>query len=178
MPDDEIRAELLSDRSLLGYDVRGAAEDIARRGKFSDLSAADRDELVGVAISKYYETWGPLGRPDNIEAWLSRVMHNALMDQHRARRWLVQPVARDDDGSVQALFERWSPSLPSLSTTIVNEAATRAFLRGLKSSDAQLLWLKAHGFSSREIADLLHITSNAVDVRLHRLRLKLKAFVD
>ena len=164
----------LSDRSVLGHRVWAAAERISRRRMFSDLSAADRDDLVGITIGKYYATWGPLGRPDNIEAWLSTVMYRAMMDLFRERRKLHHPSRRAEDGSLETLLEDWMPAVPSLSAPVVAQDAADAFLRRLSPADARLLWLKSQRYSSREIGELLDLRANAVDVRLHRLRIRVR----
>ena len=170
---DEDDMRFLSDRSVLGHQVQAAAERVSRRRMFSDLAAADRDDLVGTAIDKYYATWGQLGRPDNIEAWLATVMRNAMMDHFRRGR-MLRPLRNDQD-SVEELLERWQPSEPSLSTPVVDRDARDAFLATLTPADARLLCLKADGYSHAEIGEVLGIRPNAVDVRLHRLRIRLRA---
>jgi len=64
---DEIDHRFLSVRSRIGYQVRAAAERVVRRRMYSDLSHADREDLVGITIGNFYRRWGPLGRPDDIE---------------------------------------------------------------------------------------------------------------
>lgn len=140
---------------------------------FSDLSQADRDELVSTAIEKYYATWGPLGEPNSVEAWLSTVMYRSMVDQFRRRR-MLQPRAPQGDEGIDELLERWLPPAPSLSTPVVDRDAREAFLALLSPADARLLCLKADGFSHREIGEVLGIRANAVDVRLHRLRIRLR----
>lgn len=174
---DETRFRFLSDRSRIGYQVRAAAERIARRRMYSDLSHADREDLVGITIGKFYRRWGPLGRPDDIEAYLARTMYGALMDLYRERRMLPAPVAPVTDRTVDQVLEGWMPPAPSLSTPVADQDAVDAFYRQLSPADARLLWLKAQGYSSREIGEALDLRPNAVDVRLHRLRARLRGIV-
>jgi RNA polymerase sigma-70 factor (ECF subfamily) len=171
MDDEDLR--FLSDRSQLGHQVHAAAVRISRRRMFADLSQADRDDLISTAIEKYYATWGPLGEPDSVEAWLSTVMYRAMVDHFRRQRRL-QPHAPPGEQSIDELLGRWLPPAPSLSTPVVNRDAREEFLALLSPADARLLCLKADGFSHREIGEVLGIRANAVDVRLHRLRIRLR----
>jgi RNA polymerase sigma factor (sigma-70 family) len=173
MDEEDGWSQLLSDRSVLGYQVKDAVSRIVRRRMFSDLSQADRDDLAGIAMGKYYETWGPLGRPRSIDAWLSTVMYRAAMDLYRERARL-RPVGGAGIDPVQVLLDDRLPKAVSLSTPVVNADQVNRFLRQLSSDDAPLLWLKAHGYSHREIGELLGMRPNAVDVRLHRLRARLR----
>ena len=174
---DDGSMRFLSDRSVLGHEVYDAAVRVSRRRMFSDLDRADRDDLVGTTIDKYYATWGQLGRPDNIEAWVSTVMRNAMMDLFRRRR-MLRPVAGAGagagDDSVEELIEQWLPPAPSLSLPVVDRDAREAFLASLTPADARLLCLKAEGYTHQEIGDVLGVRANAVDVRLHRLRARLR----
>ena len=57
---------------------------------------------------------------------------------------------------------------------MVNRDARESFLALLTPVEAWLLCLTADGFNHREIGEVLGIRSNAVDVRLHRLRIRLR----
>ena len=171
---DDSSMRFLSDRSVLGHQVYDAAVLVSRRRMFSDLDVADRDDLVGTTIDKYYATWGKLGRPDNIEAWVATVMRNAMMDLFRRRR-MLRPLAGRSDTSLEELLEQWLPPAPSLSLPVVDRDAREAFLASLTPADARLLCLKAEGYTHQEIGDVLGVRANAVDVRLHRLRARLRA---
>ena len=175
---DEMDLRFLSDRSRIGYQVQAAAERIARRRMFADLSHADREDLVGITIAKFYRRWGPRDRPADIEAYLARTMYHALMDLYRERRLLPQPVAPDGSRSVESVLQGWMPPVRSLSTPVVQQHAVSEFYRQLSPDDARLLWLKAEGYSSREIGEFLGLRPNAVYVRLHRLRQRLHELVD
>lgn len=173
---DDLDTRWLSDRSRLGYEVRAAAERISRRRMFSELSPAERDDLVGTTIARYYDRWGPRGRADNVEAYLARTMYRALMDLYRERKQL--PVRPVEDDSVDNALDRLLAPAPSLSSPVVGRAMADAFLAALDPDDARLLWLKAEGYSSREIGEFLGLRANAVDVRVHRLRRRLRELVD
>lgn len=108
----ERACRFLSDRSRIGYQVRTPAERVSRRRMFSDLSHADREDLVGTAIGKFYRRWGPLGRPDDIKAYLARTMYGVLMDLYRERRMLPAPVAPVAGRTVAQVLEKWMPPAP------------------------------------------------------------------
>ena len=175
---DEIDHRFLSVRSRIGYQVRAATERVARRRMYSDLSHADREDLVGITIAKFYRRWGAQGRPDDIEAYLASTMYTALMDLYRERQRFPEPVAPDSGRSVDEVLQQWMPPVRSLSTPVVQQHAMAEFYRQLSPDDARLLWLKAEGYSSREIGEFLGLRPNAVDVRLHRLRQRLRELVD
>ena len=165
---------MLSDRTLLGMRVQEAAEQIARRRMFSDLSGHDREELVGIAVEKYYATWGAYGQPANIQAWLSTVMFHAMAVLYRDRRRVRPPAAPQPDESAADIMEQLLPPEPSLSGPFASQDAADRFLGMLAAEDARLLQLAAAGYSHREIGEVLGTKANAVGVRLHRLRARLR----
>jgi RNA polymerase sigma factor (sigma-70 family) len=162
---------------MQGEAVRATAVLVARRRMFSDLSDAARAELVDAAVEAYDFAWGPPGRPDDLEAWLAAGMYAAMMAAFRERRMLRRPLRIAESTTIEALLEEWLSSEPTLAGThlpAVDQELTDRFLRQLSPADARLLWMRCEGYTREEIADLLGIRANAVSVRLHRLRIRLR----
>lgn len=170
---DEERPRAGVDRIADESAVRQTAVLVSGRRMFSDLSDADRDDLVGTAVDAYAFVWGPPGRPDDLEAWLALGMYHAMMSTFRERRMLRRPVWSKDATTLAGLLEEWLSADGSTSVS-VDEELTDRFLRQLSPADARLLWLRCEGYTREEIADLLGIRANAVSVRLRRLRIRLR----
>ena len=162
--------------------VRDAALLVARRRMFSDLSDAERDDLVATAVDAAGFSWGPPGRPEDLEAgdleaWLAAGMFHAMMNAFRERRMLRPPFRRGDATTLDGLLERWVSTEPSFEghdlPTVDPELVDR-FLRQLSPADARLLWMQCEGYTREEIAAMLGIRANAVSVRLRRLRIRLR----
>lgn len=165
-----------SDRIAQGA-VRYVAVRVSHRRMFSDLTDAERDDLVETAVEAWAFAWGPPGRPDDVEAWLALGMYHAMMAGFRQRRMLRRPARIGESTSLDALLEEWlstehlqvGGAMPA-----VDQALTDRFLRQLSPADARLLWMRCEGYTREEIADLLGIRANAVSVRLRRLQLRLR----
>lgn len=161
--------------------VRGTALRVSRRRMFSDLSDVERDDLVAAALEAYLFAWGPPGRPENLEAWLARGMHHAMMAGFRQRRMLRRPVRGGQATSLDGLLEEWLSTeslLGDRDLPAVDAELTDRFLRQLSPADARLLWMHCEGYTREEIGDLLGIRANAVSVRLRRLRIRLGESLD
>ena len=52
-----------ADRGMSRIEFRRAAGRVTGRRMFTDLSQAERDELVKVALDAYAHRWGPDGSP-------------------------------------------------------------------------------------------------------------------
>jgi DNA-directed RNA polymerase specialized sigma24 family protein len=146
---------------------------------FSDLADDERAELVEIGIDAATYAWGPRGRPVDLEAWLGRGLFAAMMESYRQTR-MLRPRRSGAPADLQALLEHWLATEPAaaLAGTVVDDALTDRYLRGLGAADARLLWLVSTGFNREEIAGLLGVRPSAVSVRLHRLRVRLRETVE
>jgi RNA polymerase sigma factor (sigma-70 family) len=150
---------------------------VSHRRMFSDLTEAQRDELVDTAVEAWAFAWGPPGRPENVEAWLARGMYHAMMADFRRCRMLRRPARLGESMSLDTLLEEWiSSEHPHAKNALpaVDQTVTDRFLRQLSPADARLLWMRCEGYTREEIADLLGIRANAVGVRLRRLKIRLR----
>jgi RNA polymerase sigma factor (sigma-70 family) len=166
-----------ADRDMSRIEFRRAAGRVTRRRMFTDLSQAERDELVKVALDAYAYRWGPRPQPEDLEAWIAAGMHRAMMDAFRERHMLRSPARPSLATTLTALLEEWLAA-DAGSGLVVDAELTDRFLRQLSPADARLLWLRCAGYTREEMADLLGIRPNAVSVRLHRLRVRLRETLD
>ncbi|MGZ8742564.1 MAG: sigma factor-like helix-turn-helix DNA-binding protein [Nocardioides sp.] len=158
-------------------EFRRAAGRVTRRRMFTDLSQAERDGLVKVALDAYAHRWGPRPRPGDLEAWIAAGMHRAMMDAFRERHMLNPPARPSLATTLSSLVQEWLAA-DAGAGLVVDAELTDAFLRQLSPADARLLWLRCEGYTREEIADLLGVRPNAVSVRLHRLRVRLRETLD
>ena len=163
-------------RDMSRIEFRRAARRVTHRRMFTDLSQAERDELVKVALDAYAHRWGPPQQPSDLEAWIAAGMHRAMMDAFRERHMLRPPARPSLATTLTALLEEWLAAAGS--GPVVDGELTDRFLRQLSPADARLLWLRCAGYTREETADLLGIRPNAVSVRLHRLRVRLRETLD
>jgi DNA-directed RNA polymerase specialized sigma24 family protein len=173
--DDASRFDV--DREMSRIEFRRAAGRVTRRRMFTDLSQAERDELVKVALDAYAHRWGPRPRPGDLEAWIAAGMHRAMMDAYRERSMLPPPTRPGLATPLSSLLGEWLAA-DAGAGLVVEADLTDGFLRQLSPADARLLWLRCEGYTREEIADLLGIRPNAVSVRLHRLRVRLRETLD
>jgi RNA polymerase sigma factor (sigma-70 family) len=154
--------------------VRRLAVRVSGRRMFSDLGDAERRDLVEAAVGAYRHAWGPAGRPDDLEPWLAVGMYAAMMHAYRDRRMLDRSVPRPTATSLEAQLEHWLAADAAAPAPVIDADLVDRYLRQLSPADARLLWLHREGYTRDEIADLLNVRANAVSVRLHRLRIRLR----
>lgn len=166
-----------ADREMSRIEFRRAAGRVTRRRMFTDLSQAERDELVKVALDAYAHRWGPRQEPGDLEAWIAAGMHRAMTDAFRERSMLRPPARPSHAITLSSLLEEWLAA-DAGAGVVVDAELTDRFLRQLSPADARLLWMRCEGYTREEMADLLGIRPNAVTVRLHRLRVRLRETLD
>lgn len=161
-------------RADRGKSVRKLALRVAERRMFSDLSAGERRDLVNTAVGAHQHAWGPAGRAADLEAWLAVGMYAAMMHAYGEQRMLHREVRRPRATTLEAQLEHWLAADASGTAAAVDAALVDRYLRQLSPADARLLWLHREGYTREEIAELLNVRANAVSVRLHRLRIRLR----
>jgi RNA polymerase sigma factor (sigma-70 family) len=102
--------------------------------------------------------------------WLFAVTYRqAALAPRRRRRFVWQSL--DHDGADEA-----SVATPDIAQRVAEADALRSALSTLNSVDAACFLLQAvHGFSTQEIAAVVHLRSAAVRKRLSRARQRLRA---
>jgi DNA-directed RNA polymerase specialized sigma24 family protein len=163
-----------ADGDVRPVDVRAVAVRASRRRLFSDLAPGEREELVSDAVDAYDSAFGPVGRPRDLEAWLAMGMYRLMMDDFRTGRMLRPSVRPAGTPELTTLLGEWISTEPDHAGVVVDETTMDRFVRQLSPADARLLWLTATGYTREEIGDVLGTRPNAVSVRLHRLRIRLR----
>jgi RNA polymerase sigma-70 factor (ECF subfamily) len=108
--------------------------------------------------------------------WLLRIARNAVTDHLRSLR---------RKGSLHVSLDRipdLAADMPSQEQRVIKEERIQRLLNAnqtLRRADQEILSLRyGAGFSNGEIAEHLHISNNAVAVRLHRALKRLRAAAD
>ena len=127
----------------------------------------DGEDVVQEALARAVQAIDEGARPDQPEAWLMRIAHNASVDflRRRARRSArstdhmtgepVDPAATPEDRQVAA-------------------AALRAFLALPTQQRSCVILMDVLGYANDEITGILHMSEAAVKAALHRGRARLK----
>jgi RNA polymerase sigma-70 factor, ECF subfamily len=102
--------------------------------------------------------------------WLFTVTYRqAALALRRQRRFVWRSL--DHDGADETLV-----ATPDIAQHVAEADALRSALNSLNPMDAACFLLQAvHGFSTEEIAGMVHVRSGAVRKRLSRTRMRLRA---
>lgn len=139
----------------------------------------DRELAHDVIQETFVAAWrvashhdAPFGDPDDEEGvrrWLFAVSYRqAALALRRQRHvvWLSLDAVEPDD---------MAPAIPDVATGVVEADALRSALCTLSPVDAACFLLQAvHGFSTREIATVVHLRPDVVRKRLSRSRQRLR----
>jgi len=133
-------------------------------------SRPDAEECVN---DTYLKTWNsiPPTKPSSLCAFVCRIVRNISInrhrDLHRDKRNRDLVVSFEELEDCIPVDESFSDQLPELLTE---------FLRGMDETDRKLFvgryW---HSLSVKELAEAWDLTPNAVAIRLHKTREKLRA---
>lgn len=142
-------------------------------------SRADSEECVN---DTWLNAWQviPPERPACLKAWLGRVTRNLALDRCRragaAKRGSRQ-IALCLEELEECVGHRDDPAARAETREIA--ASISAFLRRLAPTD-RLLFLRRYWYldSSRDLAHRLHMKEGQVNTRLHRIRRRLKQYLE
>jgi RNA polymerase sigma-70 factor, ECF subfamily len=134
------------------------------RRRLYPLPASDLDDLVEEVLIVLWRRFDDVP-PDAEVAWSIGVARNVLRNAQRAARRANAHAPRP-----VAVFDS------SAEDRVVADESVRAALAALSEDDRELLTLHAwDGLGARELAAVLHISENAVAVRLSRARARFEA---
>lgn len=131
----------------------------------------DADDVLQMFCARALERAGDLKAGAAARSWLSRVLATTIADYHRslARRRARETPA--DDGRLHSLAAETEADRAAC-------ACLLALLDGLSETDAALIRAVDLGDQDRaSVAAALGLTLNALTVRLHRARTRLRALV-
>ena len=139
----------------------------------------DSEECVNDTWLRAWNTMPPQ-RPGVLSAFLSRITRNLSLDRYKAAR-----AAKRGGGQLPVALEELGDCIPtvgSVEETIELRELTRildSFLRELPEKEA-CVFLRRYWYldSLSQIAHRYHMTEGCVKTRLHRIRKKLKAYLE
>ena len=174
MEDKEIIA-LYFDR-----DERAIRETADKYGDFCEGVAmgilGNRQDAEECVSDTYLRTWNsiPPKRPDSLKAFVGKIARNLSIDRLRHRH-----IARHDS-DMEIMLSELEPYLPaqeeegSVLTDLLD-----GFLDGLDTLDRRLFMGRYwHGYTVARMAEHYGLTPNAVSLRLHRVREKLRDYLE
>lgn len=145
---------------------------------------ADTEDVMQEALVSTYRHARDIREPEAFRAWLFRTVRNACLLNRRKR--VAEPahlLSLDDGGTFE---ERGShePQAPDTSPEDRLDAAQRRqrlqrALMTLPGPQREIIVLRdLEGLSTREVADVVHISEANVKQRLHRARVALRAALE
>lgn len=147
-------------------------------------SAPDAEDAVQEVFLKAYQNAGRFTPTGTVAAWLNRIAANHCLNLLRARTVRQEVTLSETDNSGRAGEEAWVESGPAsdpLAAVTGKELAVilQQALDRLPENQRQALILKRFAdLSYQEIADLLGLSSGAVDGLLKRARQTLKQVLE
>jgi len=146
--------------------------------------AADAEDLTQQVLLKISESLGQFRGDASLSTWIYRIATNAALDQlRRVRARPVQGLAfattTADNESDSDVEGDWAEaSIPSVEARVIRQEMSqcvRDFVEHLPENYKSVIVLsELEGFKNSEIADILGISLDAVKIRLHRAREKLR----
>jgi RNA polymerase sigma-70 factor (ECF subfamily) len=127
----------------------------------------DGEDVLQDALGKALQAFDGGAQPDNLEAWLMRIAHNAAIDFLRRR-------ARRNAPSLGPAAEAVADPQPTPETRLMAAAGLRAFLALPTVQRSSVILMDVLGYSTGEIAEMLRSTEPAVKAALNRGRVRLR----
>ena len=136
-------------------------------------NSADAEECVN---DTYLKTWNaiPPARPKLLSAFLTRITRNLALDRYRTRH------REKRDGRLTVMFSELGECIPAPEETDPGELLKhiKAFLRGQDELDRKIFVGRYfHAYEVKKMAVAYGMTSNAVSLRLHKTRERLRTYL-
>ena len=134
---------------------------------------ADAEECVN---DTYLKAWNsiPPDRPRSLSAYLTKITRNLALDRYRTRR------RQKRDSEFTVMLSELGDCVPSPEEGDATQLLghIKAFLTTLEETDRKLFVGRYfHAYEVRRMAKGYGMTPNAVSVRLHKTREKLRAYL-
>src|SRR5579863_1058408 len=182
---DSVSARVEEDRALVRRaqkDDKQAFEELVRRHQNRVFAVAggilrNREDVEDIAQQVFVKAYFSIKRFDQRAAfstWLYKITVNECWDLLRKKK--VRPLVYEADLSEEqarqvVTSEERGSTAPDISERLAAQQRVERLLEGLDERDRLMLVLKeVEGFSIEEIAEVLHLNSNTVKVRLFRAR--------
>jgi RNA polymerase sigma-70 factor (ECF subfamily) len=155
---------------------------VARRYLQSEEDARD---AVQEAFLSAYRSLSSFQGESKLSTWLHRIVVNAALMKLRARRRKPEEPIGDllpkflHDGHMANPTPAWKQSAESMALRAETRTLVRNSIAKLPESYRTILLLRdIDELDTREVADVLGITPQAVKTRLHRARQALRTLLD
>ena len=148
-------------------------------------SEEDAQDVVQEAFLSTFKAIDRFEGTSRLSTWLHRIVVNAaLMKIRSSKRRPETPIEELlptflEDGHLAVMPAEWKKTAQD----VLESKETRAMVRGLIDELPELyrnvlLLRDIEGLDTKETADLLEVSPNAVKIRLHRARLALRTLLD
>ncbi len=137
-------------------------------------NSADAEECVN---DTYLKAWNaiPPARPKLLSAFLTRITRNLALDRYRTRH------REKRDGRLTVMLSELGECIPAPEETDPGELLNhiKIFLRGQDELDRKLFVGRYfHAYEVKKMAAGYGMTQNAVSLRLHKTREKLRTYLN
>ena len=174
----------MEDRDIIALyfarDERAIRETADKYGDFCEGVAmgilGNRQDAEECVSDTYLRTWNsiPPKRPGSLKAFVGKIARNLSIDRLRHRH-----IARHDS-DFEIMLSELEPYLPAREEeeSVLSELLD-GFLEGLETLERRLFMGRYwHGYTVSRMAEQYGLTPNAVSLRLHRVREKLRDYLE
>ena len=148
-------------------------------------SEEDAQDVVQEAFLSAFKAIDRFEGTSRLSTWLHRIVVNAALMKIRASKRRPETPIEEllptflEDGHPAVMPAGWKKTAQD----VLESKETRAMVRGLIDELPELyrnvlLLRDIEGLDTKETADLLEVSPNAVKIRLHRARLALRTLLD
>jgi RNA polymerase sigma-70 factor (ECF subfamily) len=143
----------------------------------------DAEDLTQIVLLKVNQGLENFRGDSSLSTWIYRIATNSALDRLRSptaeqRQDQViglQADGEDDSGEGKVPLDAQTPSVEATAIRTEMNACIREFIEHLPDAYRTVMVLsEMEGFTNAEIADILGVSLNAVKIRLHRAREKLR----
>ncbi|MEO9326203.1 SigE family RNA polymerase sigma factor [Nocardioides sp. C4-1] len=138
--------------------VRESWDALVRSAVFLGCGLHEAEDLVQTVLVRCYTAWTTVAAADNRDAYVYRMLINALRDSKRRRWWGERPSERLPDAG-----------LPDPTDSVATIDAVHRALAGLSKVNRDVVVLRYFtGLSERQTAEVLDVPPGTVKSRLSR----------
>ena len=136
------------------------------------------EDLTQVVFEKISRGLTNFRGESSLATWIYRIATNAALDHNRsasARKTIISLDTIDDNCGCNILIDKRPPDADrGIMRREMNACIYRIIKRMPENERAALILSEFEGMKNREIADILDISLDAVKIRLHRARTRLR----
>ncbi len=148
-------------------------------------SEEDAQDVVQEAFLSAFKAIDRFEGTSRLSTWLHRIVVNAALMKIRASKRRPETPIEEllptflEDGHPAVMPAGWKKTAQDVLESKETRAMVRGFIDELPEPYRNVLLLRdIEGLDTKETADLLEVSPNAVKIRLHRARLALRTLLD